>query len=76
MRQVMLAHPDTLGDLNSKLSLIERRSLIVTLQIQHWVVGLLEISGITLGILIPGGPIKTRSLLTSARSFWVHSIHS
>lgn len=33
----------------------------MTLQIKHWVAGLLGISGIALGTLVPGGPIETRS---------------
>ena len=33
----------------------------MTLQIKHWVAGLLGISGIALSSLVPGGPIETRS---------------
>ncbi|MEL7358645.1 MAG: hypothetical protein AAFN40_19055 [Cyanobacteria bacterium J06560_6] len=33
----------------------------MTLRIQHWVAGLLGISGIALFTLVPGGPIETRS---------------
>ncbi|MBP0013801.1 MAG: hypothetical protein J7545_06810 [Roseofilum sp. SBFL] len=33
----------------------------MTLQSKHWVAGLLGISGIALGTLVPGGPIETRS---------------
>ena len=33
----------------------------MTLQIKHWLAGLLGISGIALSILVPGGPIETRS---------------
>ncbi len=33
----------------------------MTLQIKHWVAGLVGISGIALGTLVPGGPIETRS---------------
>ncbi|MEM7062130.1 MAG: hypothetical protein AAF572_03080 [Cyanobacteria bacterium P01_B01_bin.77] len=35
----------------------------MTLQIKHWVAGLLGISGIALGTLVPGGPIETRSFV-------------
>ena len=33
----------------------------MTFQIKHYVAGLLGISGIALGTLVPGGPIETRS---------------
>lgn len=33
----------------------------MTLQTKHWVAGLIGISGIALGTLVPGGPIETRS---------------
>ncbi|MEM9214431.1 MAG: hypothetical protein AAGD25_08800 [Cyanobacteria bacterium P01_F01_bin.150] len=33
----------------------------MTVQIKHWIAGLLGISGIALGTLVPGGPIETRS---------------
>ena len=33
----------------------------MTLQIKHWVAGLIGISGMALGALVPGGPIETRS---------------
>ena len=33
----------------------------MTLRIQHWIAGLLGISGIALFTLVPGGPIETRS---------------
>ncbi|MEM6256002.1 MAG: hypothetical protein AAF821_24075 [Cyanobacteria bacterium P01_D01_bin.156] len=35
----------------------------MTLRIKHWVAGLLGISGIALGTLVPGGPIETRSFV-------------
>ncbi|MEO0435044.1 MAG: hypothetical protein AAF151_25500 [Cyanobacteria bacterium J06656_5] len=35
----------------------------MTLQIKHYVAGLLGISGIALGTLVPGGPIETRSFV-------------
>ncbi|NEP55421.1 MAG: hypothetical protein F6K65_44240 [Moorea sp. SIO3C2] len=35
----------------------------MTLQNKHWLAGLLGISGIALGTLVPGGPIETRSFV-------------
>lgn len=35
----------------------------MTLQTKHWVAGLLGFSGIALSMLVPGGPIETRSFV-------------
>lgn len=35
----------------------------MSLRIKHWIAGLLGLSGIALGTLVPGGPIETRSFV-------------